>query len=120
MPNRILMTFDEVISRISEIDYELSKMPKVKAGDKLQAVKYSLVCEKRRLKIRASKLLGKTHTRKDVVDLIEKSNGKCTYCGSRKKISVDHIIPISKGGHDGVDNLQILCVSCNSKKGNRI
>ncbi len=42
---------------------------------------------------------------------------KCRKCGSESKITIDHIIPISKEGKDELSNLQPLCASCNSSKG---
>jgi len=46
--------------------------------------------------------------------------GKC--CNSRKLISfnIDHINPISNGGENNIDNLQLLCRKCNRQKGNKI
>lgn len=51
--------------------------------------------------------------------ILHKYNFKCVHCGERdiKKLTIDHIEPISKGGTDELCNLQILCKSCNSKKG---
>lgn len=50
-------------------------------------------------------------------ELLELFNGWCPYCGeSGKKLTVDHVIPYSKGGTNSIDNLIPCCGSCNSKK----
>ena len=41
----------------------------------------------------------------------------CVYCRSKRRLEIDHIIPISKGGADDRSNLQTLCRTCNRKKG---
>lgn len=43
----------------------------------------------------------------------------CRRCGSKEELTLDHIIPISKGGTYHPKNLQILCKRCNSKKKDR-
>ncbi len=43
----------------------------------------------------------------------------CLCCGARGKVEVDHVVPISKKGSNGVENLQPLCRSCNASKGAR-
>ncbi|MEO8065521.1 MAG: HNH endonuclease [Candidatus Doudnabacteria bacterium] len=43
----------------------------------------------------------------------------CGYCGVRKKsssLNVDHIIPVSKGGYDGIENFVTACKNCNHTK----
>ena len=54
--------------------------------------------------------------------LYGRQEGHCTGCRVHfpfRNLTVDHIVPQSKGGSDHLDNLQLLCGACNSKKGNR-
>ena len=40
----------------------------------------------------------------------------CVACGSTERIEVDHIVPVSRGGSDDIENLQPLCLKCNRSK----
>ena len=52
--------------------------------------------------------------------LIDRDGASCAHCGTTESLTVDHIHPISRGGSDDPENLQILCSSCNSSKGARV
>lgn len=43
-------------------------------------------------------------------------SGPCAYCGSTENITMDHVIPISRGGTHGIGNLVPACLSCNNSK----
>lgn len=44
----------------------------------------------------------------------------CVACGSRERITIDHVVPLVRGGRHAVGNLQPLCHSCNSSKGAKL
>ena len=58
-----------------------------------------------------------------ITENLRNNNGNicCAICGSKlssiNECHFDHIFPYSKGGKSTADNCQILCVSCNLKKG---
>lgn len=53
---------------------------------------------------------------RDMRKILINENSKCNYCGTNEKLTIDHIIPISKGGKNEKENVQILCSICNNKK----
>ena len=44
----------------------------------------------------------------------------CQYCGSRSNLTVDHVIPRSKGGSSSWENIVASCAPCNRRKGDRL
>ena len=44
----------------------------------------------------------------------------CQYCGSKKDLTFDHLLPRSKGGKTDWDNVVTACSGCNVKKGGRL
>lgn len=41
---------------------------------------------------------------------------KCRYCRAKENLTIDHKIPIARGGTDELNNLQCLCMRCNGIK----
>jgi 5-methylcytosine-specific restriction endonuclease McrA len=59
-------------------------------------------------------------TAKEWRGLCDKYGNKCLRCGRTDvKLTVDHVIPLSKGGTNYINNIQPLCGSCNSSKLNK-
>jgi len=49
---------------------------------------------------------------------LESHGNKCGYCKEREPYTVDHIIPISRGGSNYIDNIMPCCLQCNGQKRN--
>lgn len=48
-----------------------------------------------------------------------RNKGQCAVCGSRENLQYDYIVPTSEGGNNTLDNLQLLCKSCNQEKSDK-
>jgi 5-methylcytosine-specific restriction endonuclease McrA len=64
-----------------------------------------------------------------MADLMAKQGGKCAHCAQAVQVTtqevdhqgtVDHIVPISRGGINEPSNWQLLCRKCNQAKGNML
>jgi CRISPR/Cas system Type II protein with McrA/HNH and RuvC-like nuclease domain len=51
--------------------------------------------------------------------LYKRDDNQCVYCGSKKHLTIDHVLPKSRGGDNSWKNLVTCCLSCNLKKGNK-
>lgn len=62
---------------------------------------------------------GGSHNLGEWINLIAQYNWTCPCCSKKEpeiKLTEDHIVPISKGGSDNIENIQPLCKLCNNKK----
>jgi 5-methylcytosine-specific restriction endonuclease McrA len=53
-------------------------------------------------------------------EVLRRDNYTCQYCGCGKRLTLDHVIPRSKGGQHAWNNVVAACQSCNSRKGDRL
>lgn len=77
--------------------------------------------EQRRRAIKTAS--GGSYTLAEWEALKRQYNYTCLSCGRQEpeiRLTVDHIIPVTKGGSSFIDNLQPLCFSCNSSKNNKV
>lgn len=67
---------------------------------------------------------GGSHTAADLVAIFEAQHGQCFYCDRQHLAACDghfdHIIPLSRGGSDGVENIVFACRPCNWSKHDRL
>ncbi len=52
-------------------------------------------------------------------NVIRRDRHRCAYCGSAERLTIDHVLPKSRGGPDTWENLVAACTLCNNRKGNR-
>lgn len=52
-------------------------------------------------------------------NVFKRDSHQCQYCGSKKALTLDHVLPKSRGGKSTWDNLATACQRCNSYKGDK-
>jgi 5-methylcytosine-specific restriction endonuclease McrA len=60
-------------------------------------------------------------TRAEWDAIVKRQHGRCADCAIKpEKLTVDHIIPLAKGGCNYAFNIQALCARCNSRKNSKV
>jgi 5-methylcytosine-specific restriction endonuclease McrA len=87
--------------------------------------------EKHRAGVRANRALraGAVSEPYTMQDIVDRDRTDCSFCGKtvdlletdrRTRPSVDHTIPLARGGTDTLDNVTLMHLSCNQQKGIKI
>lgn len=103
--------------------YSYANLQMLCAALNMGKMKYDRQC----YMIRAKAFKAYKEGRWSIHDLLEfnvakiKENNYCWYCGKEmepSKLTKDHVFPRSKGGANDMDNIIMVCKTCNSSKGN--
>ena len=58
-------------------------------------------------------------TGKDWKRCMDRHGNRCFYCGNSGQLSMDHVVPVVRGGSHGAGNIVPACISCNCHKQGR-
>ena len=94
---------DQILAMAFESAYEKIRKEKFKINAKF-TTPVAKPCVKRTIPATVKKAV------------FERDKGRCTKCRSTYKLEYDHMMPFSMGGESTVDNLRILCFSCNQRR----
>lgn len=60
-------------------------------------------------------------SKRDWERLVARYGGRCAYCGDRPELlHMEHVVPLSRGGRNGIGNVLPACPPCNMSKGAKL
>lgn len=95
------------------------------SGDMAQAAKRHRKSDKGRLsqklsdqrrRARKANSGGDGVTKAEWKEILLRYNHRCAYCGDSENITMDHVVPLFKGGPHSPENIVPACLSCNCRK----
>jgi 5-methylcytosine-specific restriction endonuclease McrA len=111
------------ILRVRRAKYRQENLELIRKRERESAPKYKAAKQASMQRYRARKQSAHGRLSKDIVPrLMALQKGKCACCReSLRKTGkhIDHVMPLSAGGHNTDDNVQLLCPACNCSKNAR-
>lgn len=71
------------------------------------------------IRLKSKHRYGATKIQLNRKNVMKRDNYRCVYCGSTSNLTIDHVVPKSKGGKTSWENLVTACNPCNNKKDNK-
>jgi 5-methylcytosine-specific restriction protein A len=68
--------------------------------------------------VKQSRFYGITRAKRKYI--LQRDRNRCTQCGSTTRLTIDHLLPVCKGGKNDNWNLTTLCHTCNNNKGDKM
>jgi hypothetical protein len=102
---------DAVLQEIAILGDAIEDIENVHQPDKEAPVSTPTVCESPPNSIPSSRYISKSLKHQ----VWQRDGGKCQQCGSKQNLNYDHVHPVALGGESILDNLRILCWSCNQR-----
>ena len=109
----------EKVRSWKQAEYERHSDSYIKRANKWRDANRAVVRQvKKRYKAKRSEWeLNGSFTQKEWDNLVAEYEHRCLRCGRDDvELTQDHVIPLSRGGSNTIDNIQPLCSPCNSKK----
>lgn len=69
--------------------------------------------------IKVIRAIYKSHVPFSKRNVMVRDGYECSYCGTREELTIDHIVPTSRGGKTCFENCTTACKPCNNTKGDR-
>jgi 5-methylcytosine-specific restriction endonuclease McrA len=70
--------------------------------------------------IKLVRAIFRTHVPFSKRNVMVRDGFTCQYCGSIEELTIDHVLPISRGGKSTFENCVTACKPCNSRKTNKL
>lgn len=112
IPYKDVLLLNSDYNAISIIKWKRAVVLLIK--NRVKIISKRVVCLLNYVKIPYQKLLSVKPTKNLVKRL---GNYACAYCGSFQNLTIDHMIPLSRGGEHTFKNLVCACRKCNEEKG---
>lgn len=112
------------VHRSADHKYSLSHKDQLQAKQRAWQQTHPEIVQVRNARRKALKYgntpIGEMLTEAQWRGILDQFNYSCAYCGRKmERLTIDHIIPLSKGGPDSLRNVVPCCPRCNSAKRNK-